>query len=411
MRFILAGFGSPLKAEYKQLINGMGGQVLTSLEYEIATHIVPMGGREGAAIVWELDGKRVYSKEWLDSLLYVRPKALEASYTGRTRNGSQALYPGERRVRRRINFDSYHDDGASLCSKHHDIFKCPFDKSTQTTLLQFAEKNRKNLIYAGPTPGSFDTHWSIVGSTEIKLKLRRAFRLIQALHKENISLCGKFGAENFFYDDDNNARIGNLMEDNLKYGADLSDKNLDYESFVKMVKKEVFVRTSIPNSLSEWLCLMSSGVKGFEYLLCHHDGLMEPRQNASSFMSLHDIFLEIETSDPAAYGSVLSDLRQYNYWKSKMPNNSFLKSTKEYMDKDGKQIEYKDDVKDLLRFLRNCRRHAAQFKEDEFPSIVDHFYPKLMCDFQKAMFKQWHRLLKAELSAELQTLPADTGVL
>uniref|UniRef100_A0A0E0APK9 Uncharacterized protein n=1 Tax=Oryza glumipatula TaxID=40148 RepID=A0A0E0APK9_9ORYZ len=360
MRFILAGFGSPLKAEYKQLINGIGGQVLTSLEYEIATHIVPMGGREGAAIVWELDGKRVYSKEWLDSLLYVRPKPLEASSTGRTRNGSQALYPGERRVRRRINFDSYHDDGASLCSKHHDIFKCP---------------------------------------------------LIQALHKENISLCGKFGAENFFYDDDNNARIGNLMEGNLKYGADLNDKNLDYESFVKMVKKEVFVRTSIPNSLSEWLCLMSSGVKGFEYLLCHHDGLMEPRQSASSFMSLHDIFLEIETSDPAAYGSVLSDLRQYNYWKSKIPNNSFLKSTKEYMDKDGKQIEYKDDVKDLLRFLRNCRHHAAQFKEDEFPSIVDHFYPKLMCDFQKAMFKQWHRLLKAELSAELQTLPADTGVL
>jgi hypothetical protein len=43
--------------------------------------------------------------------------------------------------------------------------------------------------------------------------------------------------------------------------------------------------------------------------------------------------------------------------------------------------------------------------------IVVQFGTKLQFWEYVFLVQQWHRLLKAELSAELQTLPADTGVL
>uniref|UniRef100_J3MPD6 Uncharacterized protein n=1 Tax=Oryza brachyantha TaxID=4533 RepID=J3MPD6_ORYBR len=394
----------------------MGGEVLPSLHYELATHIIPMGGIEGAAIVWELDGKHVYSKEWLDSF-YTQPKGLEAVALKNTgfntlsnlktpckcgeiiykqsqaasaaSSSSKVLYSGNKRgVKRKIDFDSDHGKGTSfdeLRFRNHSIFQCPCDRSVQSTLSEYADKNRENFISSVPIPGDTTGTLFVLISNGIKIKLRRAFRLLLNMHRANLSLRGQFSAENFFFDDLDDVRLGDLVKLNLKFGIDTHDKNKDYTKFVHMVRKEVFRGKAIPTDLSEWLCL-SSGVQGCEYLLVYHSSLMESRHSASTFMSLHDIFLEMKTSDQAAYRRVLSELSKHKGWQAKIWDNTHLTTTLQYRDSNGCLTRYNDDVEDLLRLLRNCRRHAALFLEGTFHMIVGQHFPTLMVDFQKAMF-------------------------
>uniref|UniRef100_A0A0D9WAG3 BRCT domain-containing protein n=1 Tax=Leersia perrieri TaxID=77586 RepID=A0A0D9WAG3_9ORYZ len=446
MRLILHGFSEPQKAEMRKKVQKLGGLVLNAIDYEICTHIVAAGNHwEGAVLIWNGEGKKVVNKKWIDEC-YTHGRFLEndlcADYSlSKTPKTSKATRSNvistskklrascgdchRRSVRRRLDYDSLLEEKAHRY--HHNLFVCKNDKGEYTSLKDYCISNKERLVIQTVTPQSNTfpeiglwTHpWTLVPkgmkqtlreekaknkyshtshttSNQLKPKLRKAHVLLKTLHRAGLSLRGIFTSENFLMDSLGNMRFGNLSKGVIQKLED-GDIEKDTDRFIEMIREEVFVSvTLLPSDVTQWLELVDRCSMGYDELAADYITLQDEYEAASHFMSLYNMFEKMETANPVIYEKVKMKLGAYTGWKKRVEafdGNTHLKDTLDWIDPaTGRKNFYADDVGGLLKLLRNTRQHAARLKENLFVLIVGQNFPRLIGDFQKAMFKQGYKL-------------------
>lgn len=373
---------------YERKIFNLGGEVVPSIQYELATHILTLDDiGEGATKLWTIEGKRVVSSDWIDGCSNFSGSDCT---TPSSSNCQRAVISTSKRKRlcverngtsQRNLFSEENKNG-----KFHHWLHCPFDASETFTVQEFINNNKDHVTQLFPTPGSDNKHVSILAATEVKLYSRKSYLAMAAMHVDGITMRGDFGAVNFVVDRSKSVKIGNLTAEKLKEIKSKDDVDLDKESFVRMIKNEVLLGKSIPDDIFEWILALSNGEPP-ELLSCHI-GLLDDFLGGHILMTLYDRLLDLEKADPKAYNSVILALPQYNGWqiKPKFLRNSYLEQTFNYEDKTGKKTVYKDNVRGLLHLLRNCKRHAA-ISVELFSCIVGQYFRRIASDFQKAMHK------------------------
>jgi hypothetical protein len=270
-------------------------------------------------------------------------------------------------------------------SKFHNWLQCPLDQSSTFTLKDYVDENKDSVVRKLPTPGSEKTHLSLLTCNELKMYIRKCYRVKVSMNRDNKTLRGDYGAANFIVDRSNSVKLGNLKEDALKTITSDNDLTLDREGFARMIKEEVLLGKSIPDDLFEWLKMLLKGDP--EDLLFCHTALLEDQLGGEILMSLYDSLLDLEENDPPSYNDVILELAKYNTWKNtRFLDNTYLRETYEHKDHRGKKTIYQSNVRGLLHLFRNCRRHAA-ISVRLFGCIVGQHFRQIASDFQRAMYK------------------------
>ncbi|KAF2908933.1 hypothetical protein DAI22_12g218000 [Oryza sativa Japonica Group] len=444
MRFILHGFPHLLKEQSKRKIEVLGGFVLQSIDYDICTHVAMAGDySEGAVLIWNGEGKKVVNIQWIDDC-YIKgikipendaPAIQALIKTPATSQGardtivstSKKLRPcygyQRRSVRRKLEYDRAFEEKAYHLN--HNLFVCKMDETMYTSLRNYCKFNKDRLILQTITPqvksppeqipwtnplepkegASTSTeeeeknmcrHISYTTSNEVKCKIRNAYVLLKNFHWAGLTFGGHFTSENFLMDTCGNMRFGNLSKGVINKLED-GDIEKDTDRFVKMTREEVFVSvTTLPLDIIQWIELIDRCARGYDSLAEDYITLKDGYRSAAHFMSLHNMFEKMETTDNPTYEKIKTKLSKYTKWKKGVEapdGNTHLKETLDFIDPaTGRKAYYSDDICGLLKLLRNIRQHSARAKEDVFVLIVAQNFPRLMGDFQKVMFKQGYTL-------------------
>uniref|UniRef100_A0A0E0MPS9 BRCT domain-containing protein n=1 Tax=Oryza punctata TaxID=4537 RepID=A0A0E0MPS9_ORYPU len=444
MRFILHGFPQPLKEESKRKIQVLGGFILQSIDYEICTHIAMAGDYwEGAVLIWNGEGKKVVNMQWINDCYTQGIKlpendalAIQAlTKTPATSQGawvtivstSKKLRPchgyQRRSVRRKLEYDRAFEE--KVYHLNHNLFVCKMDETMYSSLRNYCKFNKDKLILRTTTPQvkslpeqipwrnllkpkkgantsteedkkNMCRHVSHTTSNEVRCKIRNSFVLLKNLHRAGLTFCGHFTSENFLIDSYDNMRFGNLSKGVINKLED-GDIEKDTDRFVKMIHEEVFISvTTLPSDITQWIELIDRCARGYDDLAEDYITLKDGYRAAAHFMSLHNMFEKMETTDNPTYEKIKIKLSKYTKWKKGVEapdGNTHLKETLDFIDPaTGRKTYYSDDICGLPKLLRNTRQHSARAKEDVFVLIVAQNFPRLMGDFQKAIFKQGYTL-------------------
>lgn len=265
----------------------------------------------------------------------------------------------------------------------HDFIHCPLNNHQCQTFRNYALTH--DLIESTEVPGCKSLKRRR-GTVQSKKVLRRAFRALVACHRAGFCMSGKFTAENFMIDDHSQVRLHNV---HLVELTDTEDADEDYYQFVRMTFDEVYDREPTPLEVIRWLKLINQGRRGYEYVICYHTSLMEHRQAITNHMSLYMIFLELEHQNPSLHELIISWLPQYDGWRKRQTHfiNALVEKARTYRDPhSGKEATYDDDIKGVLKLIRNCWQHPCRFHEAVLTLIIEVDFPDLLADFQEAMF-------------------------
>lgn len=245
------------------------------------------------------------------------------------------------------------------------------------------------------TPGATATdHKSRSTHPDIKGAVKDVYLVLKSLHKIGVSLGGKFDSANFVIDEAKgniNARVsvqyGSLMRSTPEYC------NLDLESFVFMIRRQVFTAAPLPHDINFWLSLV--GREEYEDMLPVHISLEDDENGVGHFMTLYDKFKCLEKDDPDTYEEIVEALKEYEDWKdvfAKGSGNDYLQTTIDFINQQTKRTtDYKPHAGGLLHLLRNCKNHSAVALLQRFILIVGHEFPNIIYDFQYQMFKKGYR--------------------
>uniref|UniRef100_A0A0E0FEL0 Uncharacterized protein n=1 Tax=Oryza meridionalis TaxID=40149 RepID=A0A0E0FEL0_9ORYZ len=233
---------------------------------------------------------------------------------------------------------------------------------------------------------------------------------LKNFHRAGLTYGGHFTSENFLMDTCGSMRFGNLSKGVINKLED-GDIEKDTDRFVKMIREEVFVSvTTLPLDIIQWIELIDRCARGYDDLAEDYITLKDGYRAAAYFMSLHNMFEKMETTDNPTYEKIKTKLSKYTKWKKGVEapdGNTHLKETLDFIDPaTGRKANYSDDICGLLKLLGNTRQHSARAKEDVFVLIVAQNFPRLMGDFQKVMFKQGYSGIQKvdhEDSRHLQT--------
>ncbi|RLN35568.1 uncharacterized protein C2845_PM03G16680 [Panicum miliaceum] len=155
-------------------------------------------------------------------------------------------------------------------------------------------------------------------------------------------------------------------------------EKLDFQQFVRIVKRDLFKGVFIPHDMTLWLSLI--GEKDIEELMAHHALLMDIQRCSESFTLWYDLFLDLARSKK---DEICRNLNKYKGWQNKIncgEGNGFLVETL-------LEGSYDDTIEDLLRLLRNSRQHSSRYRHALYASIVGQNFPNLISDFQKELYK------------------------
>ncbi|CAN6226371.1 unnamed protein product [Urochloa humidicola] len=263
----------------------------------------------------------------------------------------------------------------------HQFIHCPLNKQPRRSLIQYALT--EVLTEAINIPG----HGSVSGrraTLQSKVVFRRSFRAMLSLHRAGHSMGGNFTGLNFIIDPQFFVRLHSIHY--VDFCHDEGEK--DYCQFIWVFLHEVFVRESAPPEVLRWLQLISKGIQGYEYLISYHNSMMEYHQAITSHMSLYMIFLELKRTNRRLYKLIISWLPQYDGWKNggQYCINALMNRTRRYVNPGGSMTRYQDDIRGVLKLVRNCWQHPCRFLEAVLTLIVAVDFPHLLSDFQEAMF-------------------------
>uniref|UniRef100_A0A0E0FEL2 Uncharacterized protein n=1 Tax=Oryza meridionalis TaxID=40149 RepID=A0A0E0FEL2_9ORYZ len=210
---------------------------------------------------------------------------------------------------------------------------------------------------------------------------------LKNFHRAGLTYGGHFTSENFLMDTCGSMRFGNLSKGVINKLED-GDIEKDTDRFVKMIREEVFVSvTTLPLDIIQWIELIDRCARGYDDLAEDYITLKDGYRAAAYFMSLHNMFEKMETTDNPTYEKIKTKLSKYTKWKKGVEapdGNTHLKETLDFIDPaTGRKANYSDDICGLLKLLGNTRQHSARAKEDVFVLIVAQNFPRLMGDFQK----------------------------
>jgi hypothetical protein len=288
--------------------------------------------------------------------------------------------------------------------ENHNLFSCSLDESKYTSLKEYADRNRNNLVTIIQLPkdsqeiGNEQT--SRTTANEPKVIFRRAYQLLKRLNRVGLTLRGKYGSNNFIISEYLNLKFSVPID--LIRRLTEGDAEEDEHTFVHMVKREVFQHTKMPSDVVSWLFLIDACETSYDDLKLENINMMDEKLSIYSFMSMYDTLHTIETSDNSAYNNIIKELEdtgKYSGWQTKVnekSGNYTLKDTMVYRKSIG--LSYNNDIRGLLDMLRNSRQHSARAFEDVFARIICQHFPDLMADLQRAMFREGYRQLTLKYS-------------
>lgn len=266
----------------------------------------------------------------------------------------------------------------------HHFAHCPLDERQCRNLLQYALT--EVLTEAITIPGRS----SVIGrraTVPTKVILRRSFRAILAAHRTGLSMDGNFTGSNFVIDPEFFVKLDNVHF--IGFSKDQGEK--DYCQFIRVLLNEVFIREPVPPEVIRWLQLISKGIQRYEYVISYHNSMMEHRQAISTHMSLYVIFVELKHTNPSLYKLIISWLPQYDNWQKghhhKYCINELMNRARRYVNPKTKMMTmYHDDIRGILKLVRNCWQHPGRFFEAVLTLIISVDFPSLLSDFQEVMF-------------------------
>jgi len=272
--------------------------------------------------------------------------------------------------------------------------RCYFHTKAMRRLDHFLDERKltKTIEIPGTSTSPRITNAALM---ETRLLLRRSIRPLYKLHRDGYCLDGSFCLNNFLIDENLLIALEYQPENRKKYSKERGCA--DFQRFVKMVQDDVFGAEDIPNEICDWLSLIQSAGTDYEYLVSYDSALMECNQVLSTFMQLYSKLIIMETSDYAGYKFVLKQLQPFAGWDILDLHNEHFIGT--YWRRDpitGNRTRYGNDVRSLLRLIRNTFQHIMMktvdingritFKEEEYEYILNDQFPRLLRDFMKAMY-------------------------
>ncbi|KQK12666.2 hypothetical protein BRADI_1g05230v3 [Brachypodium distachyon] len=381
---------------YKEKIEELGGTYVTGYNYKQATHLAVMGNiPPGARTFWEGESKQVTKIKWIDDC-YREKKLLPIEAKGRCENlisqpnemtpvsrkssASKCLSTSSKKLKhatrnksgtpRRLDFSSQR-------SIYHRHLSCEAECEFTEQLYDYALRYRMSEYCE--IPGCDQTIFCEEDNVEIimpqsmktsklgtKVVVLRSFARLVSMHQEGWALGGNFSGKNIRIYADESVKFHGLADGVIVRYND-EDGDLDYTQFVYVIKEEVFLGQTLPFDLTEWLRIISQGVKScHRNLLCNHIDLMEPYQAYGHFVCMYQIFWNIEGTP--GWTDLLGSLGHYSGWRSQGVKCSFIASTLNYVaeknstlefDDESRIVDYEDDVRGLLRVVNNTFKHKA----------------------------------------------------
>uniref|UniRef100_A0A0A8Y3V6 Uncharacterized protein n=1 Tax=Arundo donax TaxID=35708 RepID=A0A0A8Y3V6_ARUDO len=265
--------------------------------------------------------------------------------------------------------------------RHHFIH-CPLNDLPVRTLHQYALS--QELTEVNRIPG----HRPVPGrraKINAKIIFRRSFRAMLAAHMAGFCMGGNFTGQNFAIDNQLFVKLLNIQL--INFTKEEGEK--DYFRFIYTLLHEVFAREPIPPEVVRWLHLIGKGIQGYEYVISYHNSMMEYHQAITSHMSLYMIFVRLERTNPRLHWQIIAWLPQYNGWKDGNHRciNALMRKTRRHVEpKTGKELNYPNDIRGVLKLVRHCWQHKARFYEEILTLIVGVDFPWLLADFQETMF-------------------------